>query len=88
MSCCFFVAFVAAWLFTVGVKGSGVWTTAVEKVAVKVMIEMQDEVMLLTSSVFRFSPMGIEYFWFLVVNGWIFWELVIFLHKCVISVIL
>lgn len=58
----FFVAFVAAWLFTVGVKGSGVWTTAVENVAVKVMIEMRDEVMLLTSSVFRFSPMGIEYF--------------------------
>lgn len=44
----FFVEFVAAWLLTV------------ENVDVKVMIEMQDEVMLLTSSVFRFSPMGIS----------------------------
>lgn len=44
----FFVAFVAAWLLTV------------ENVDVKVMIEMQDEVMLLTSSVFRFNPMGIS----------------------------
>lgn len=44
----FFVEFVAAWLLTV------------ENVNVKVKIEMQDEVMLLTSSAFRFSPMGIS----------------------------